>query len=110
MSITAGNSVLQAYCVDMPNEPPEINFKHKVRVTGISVRGARWDRLDVHGSRETPPPLQDLEANMMPEGEYTVQVMQRECNWMQALEGDIDTGHTVFLHLGAMKPEDAPEG
>ena len=28
-------------------------------------------------------------------------IFQRECNWMQALEGDIDTGHTVFLHTGA---------
>ena len=29
---------------------------------------------------------------------------------MQALEGDIDTGHAVFLHLGAMQADDAPPG
>jgi len=29
---------------------------------------------------------------------------------MQALEGDIDTGHTVFLHLGGMQADDAPAG
>jgi hypothetical protein len=29
---------------------------------------------------------------------------------VQALEGDIDTGHTVFLHLGGMQADDAPEG
>jgi hypothetical protein len=45
---------------------------------------------------------------MVPEG--GIQIYQRECNWVQALEGDIDTGHTVFLHLGGMKAEEAPEG
>jgi hypothetical protein len=29
---------------------------------------------------------------------------------MQALEGDIDTCHTVFLHTGSMSAEDAPDG
>jgi hypothetical protein len=29
---------------------------------------------------------------------------------VQALEGDIDTGHTVFLHLGGVDPEEVPEG
>ena len=26
--------------------------------------------------------------------------MQRECNYLQALEGDLDTSHAGFLHLG----------
>ena len=26
---------------------------------------------------------------------------QRECNWLQALEGDIDTSHFGFLHVGS---------
>jgi hypothetical protein len=60
------------------------------------------------GPRSTPPPLPELEANMIPES--GLQIYQRECNWVQALEGDIDTGHTVFLHLGGMAAEDAPEG
>jgi hypothetical protein len=57
------------------------------------------------GSRTTPPPLPDIEANMLPEGDYSVNVSLRECNWMQALEGDIDTSHLGFLHMGAAKPE-----
>ena len=36
----------------------------------------------------------------------SVQVYQRECNWVQALEGDIDTCHTVFLHLGRVDAGD----
>ncbi|HSR23700.1 MAG TPA: (2Fe-2S)-binding protein, partial [Candidatus Eisenbacteria bacterium] len=35
---------------------------------------------------------------------------QRECNWLQALEGDIDTAHIGFLHFGSERAEDQPEG
>ena len=31
-------------------------------------------------------------------------VPQRDCNWLQSLEGDIDTSHFGFLHVGAVKP------
>jgi len=95
-------------CVDMPSEPAESDFKHKVRATAypcVERGGLVWAYL---GPRPTPPPLPELEANMVPEG--GIQIFQRECSWMQALEGDIDTGHTVFLHLGGMQADDAPAG
>ena len=31
---------------------------------------------------------------------------QRDCNWLQSLEGDIDTSHFGFLHVGAVKSDD----
>jgi hypothetical protein len=62
------------------------------------------------GPRPVPPPLPDIEPNLLPQGEYTVQKVLRECNWFQALEGDIDTGHLGFLHLGAVKPENTKPG
>jgi len=97
-------------CVDMPNEPPESNFKHKVRVTAypcVERGGIIWTYM---GGKDTPPPMPNIEPNMLPDGEYNIQIYQRECNWMQALEGDIDTCHTGFLHLGSVSPEETPEG
>jgi phenylpropionate dioxygenase-like ring-hydroxylating dioxygenase large terminal subunit len=98
-------------CIDMPNEPAESNFKDKVRATSYTAQercGVVWVYM---GPRQgNPPPLPDLEPNMLAEGEWTTNVYQRECNWMQALEGDIDTCHTVYLHTGASRVEDAPEG
>src|SRR5215211_7518290 len=97
-------------CVDMPNEPPESNFKHKVRVTAypcVERGGIIWTYM---GGKDTPPPMPNIEPNMLPDGEYNIQIYQRECNWMQALEGDIDTCHTGFLHLGSPNAEDAPPG
>jgi hypothetical protein len=34
--------------------------------------------------------------------------MQLEANWVQILEGDIDTSHVGFLHFGSVRPEDVP--
>ena len=90
----------------MPSEPAANDFKRKVKAVAypcVERGGLVWAYM---GPRATPPPLPDLEANMIPEG--GLQIYQRECNWVQALEGDIDTGHTVFLHLGGMAAEDAP--
>jgi hypothetical protein len=33
-----------------------------------------------------------------------------EANWLQTIEGDLDTAHLGFLHLGSLKPEDAIPG
>jgi phthalate 4,5-dioxygenase oxygenase subunit len=97
-------------CVDMPNEPPESNFKDKIRATAYPCRergGVIWTYM---GPRATPPPLPDLEPNLLPDGEYQVGKVLRECNWFQGLEGEIDTSHFGFLHLGKVSPEDAIPG
>jgi phenylpropionate dioxygenase-like ring-hydroxylating dioxygenase large terminal subunit len=96
------------HCVDMPGEPPSRTFKDKVKATAypcVERGGLVWAYL---GPRPTPPLLPELEPNMSPD--CKIQVYQRECNWVQALEGDIDTGHTVFLHLGSVDPGEAPAG
>src|SRR5437660_2928034 len=61
------------------------------------------------GSRKAAPALPEIEATLLPESEVTISFVQRECNWLQALEGDIDTSHFGFLHAGAVDPDDVPE-
>ena len=98
-------------CVDMPNEPAESDFKTKVKAIAYRAQergGVVWAYMGPN--QAAPPPLPDLEANMLPEGQYSLGIFQRECNYMQALEGDIDTGHTVFLHTGHLTIKDAPSG
>jgi phenylpropionate dioxygenase-like ring-hydroxylating dioxygenase large terminal subunit len=92
----------------MPSEPAESNFKSKVHAKAypcVERGGIVWTYM---GPRETPPPLPDLEANMVEGG--NVSTVLRACNWMQALEGDIDTVHFAFLHFGHLKLEDTYEG
>jgi nitrite reductase/ring-hydroxylating ferredoxin subunit len=95
-------------CVDMPSEPIGTTYQSKVRAKAypcVERGGVIWAYL---GPRSTPPPLPDLEPNML--AGSTLQIYQRECNWVQALEGDIDTCHTVFLHLGHVAADDTPPG
>src|SRR6187200_2312993 len=76
-------------CVDMPNEPAESDFRTRVRAVAYPTRergGIVWAYL---GPRAEPPPLPDLEANMVEHASaYATQV---ECNWLQVIEGDVDT-------------------
>ncbi|MGH3303796.1 MAG: Rieske 2Fe-2S domain-containing protein [Streptosporangiaceae bacterium] len=97
-------------CVDMPSEPPDSTFKDKVRAVAYPCQergGVVWAYL---GPRESPPPLPDLEANQLPDGQWNAVAYARNCNWLQGLEGDIDTAHVGFLHFGSENPDDVPPG
>jgi phthalate 4,5-dioxygenase len=97
-------------CVDMPSEPAESNFKSKVRARAYPTRERGSIVWAYMGPREVPPPLPEIEANMLPDGEYQVTALERDCSWVQALEGDLDTVHVAFLHGGHRKAEDAKPG
>jgi phenylpropionate dioxygenase-like ring-hydroxylating dioxygenase large terminal subunit len=93
-------------CVDMPNEPAESDFKAKVKAVAYPCQergGIVWAYM---GPRHDPPSLPDLEPNMLPDDQVELSAIQRNCNWLQGLEGDIDTSHLGFLHLGAVQPGD----
>jgi hypothetical protein len=54
--------------------------------------------------------MPDLEANMDPEAETSVRATQLASDWLQILEGDIDTSHVGFLHYGGLRADDQPRG
>jgi phenylpropionate dioxygenase-like ring-hydroxylating dioxygenase large terminal subunit len=96
-------------CVEMPSVPPHQDFKHKVRAKAYQVverAGVIWVYM---GSRSAAPPLPALEILDVPEDEIRVSFIQRDCNYLQALEGEIDTSHFGFLHAGHVDPEDVAE-
>ena len=91
-------------CVDMPSEPAESNFKNKVRIhayPSIERNGIVWAYM---GPRSEPPPLPEFPPSMVEEHNNAIKEM-RVCNFMQALEGDIDTVHAGFLHAGHVVAE-----
>jgi phenylpropionate dioxygenase-like ring-hydroxylating dioxygenase large terminal subunit len=95
-------------CVDMPSEPAESNFKNKVRATAYPCVERNGIVFTYMGPRAVPPPLPDLLPNLDPD--CRVDKTLRECNFVQALEGDIDTVHLGFLHSGHRRAEDAAPG
>ena len=87
-------------CVDMPNEPPESNFKHKVKVTAYPCRernGIVWTYLGRPGEE---PPLPEIEWATLPEGQRYISKRVQECNWVQGFEGGIDSSHSPFCMPG----------
>jgi phthalate 4,5-dioxygenase len=97
-------------CVDMPSEPAESNFRSKVHARAYRTQernGIIWAYM---GSREVPPPLPELESNLLPQDDVTITVLHRSNNWMQGWEGEMDTIHAAFLHNGATRVEDTKPG
>lgn len=60
--------------------------------------------------QDAPPPLPALEATWLPEDELELSFTLRRCNWLQAMEGDIDPSHFAFLHVGHLDPALVPPG
>jgi phthalate 4,5-dioxygenase len=85
-------------CVDIPNEPPESDFRTRVRHTAyrcVERNGVVWAFM---GDRSPRPALPDIEWNLVPDAERYVTKRVQECNWTQATEGGIDPSHSGFLH------------
>jgi phthalate 4,5-dioxygenase oxygenase subunit len=85
-------------CVDMPNEPEEYDFKHKVKMVAyptVEIGGVIWTYM---GPPEQKPPDPKFEFTQQPETHRNVSKVIEQCNWLQALEGGIDSVHTSFLH------------
>ena len=92
-------------CLSQPNLPPHQEFKDKVHAKTYQVQeraGLIWVYM---GARVQAPPLPAIEATLLPDADVTIMFCQRECNWLQALEGDIDTSHFSWLHVGSVKPD-----
>jgi phenylpropionate dioxygenase-like ring-hydroxylating dioxygenase large terminal subunit len=96
-------------CIDMPSVPPHQDFKHKVKAKAypaVERAGVVWVYM---GSAEKMPPLPAFEVLDLPDDEVSVTFIQRDCNYLQALEGEIDTSHFGYLHAGHVGPEDVDE-
>jgi phthalate 4,5-dioxygenase oxygenase subunit len=85
-------------CVDMPNEAPESDFKHRIRQTAYPCDeqgGIIWAYMGPEGKA---PPAPSFEWLQVPSGHRYITKHTQDCNWLQALEGDMDSSHVGFLH------------
>jgi len=92
-------------CVDVPSEPEESGFRQKIKLRAyplIKVGDVLWTHM---GERENRPPMPEWEfAKVPPEQTFTSKRWQ-ESNWLQAMEGGIDSSHVSFLHSGSLKTD-----
>jgi phthalate 4,5-dioxygenase oxygenase subunit len=85
-------------CIDMPSEPPETDFKQKIKLKSYStvVRGnVIWVYM---GPTDVMPEPPDFEWSFLPSNQRTSIKRLQQCNWAQAVEGGVDASHVSFLH------------
>jgi len=85
-------------CVDMMNEPEELRFEHKIRIgayPSVEAGGLIWAYLGPRDRQPAPPHFAWTQAP--PSHRHVSKVIQ-ESNWLQGLEGGIDTSHVPILH------------
>ena len=85
-------------CVDMPSEPPGSVLKQKVNIDSYPTwegGGLVWAFLGPRSEMPAPPDFEWLRA---PATHTRVSKTLEHANYLQALEGGIDTAHSSFVH------------
>src|SRR5215468_1121991 len=85
-------------CLDAPTEPAGSSFKDKIHLKAyptLEMGDLVWAYL---GPREKTPPAPKFEFTQVTESHRYITKTWEECNWLQALEGAIDSQHASFLH------------
>jgi len=93
-------------CTDQMNEPEQ--FTDKISIVSyptVEMGGVIWTYM---GPPEHQPPLPKFEWTQVPESHRIVTKVHQECNWLQALEGGIDTSHAPILHRTLRPDTDMP--
>ena len=100
---------VEGTCVDLPTEPRTSNFKNKVRIGAYPCRDVNHMVWVYLGPRETPPPFPQFEVcTLAPENVNDPLIMMEEANWVQNMEGDLDSVHLDFVHRRLEKDSPAP--
>jgi nitrite reductase/ring-hydroxylating ferredoxin subunit len=89
---------LDGRCVDMPNEPPESNFKDKIHHLAYPAHEAGRLLWVYMGPPELQPELPQLEFTLVPDDHVYAHKRIQDCSWLQNVEGEVDSSHISFLH------------
>jgi nitrite reductase/ring-hydroxylating ferredoxin subunit len=90
-------------CVEVPSEPDNSTFYSKVKLTSyplIRVGDVLWTHMGDPATRPDPP---EYEWLTVPSDQAYTSKRWQECNWLQALEGGIDSSHVSWLHSGGLR-------
>ena len=89
---------VEGRCVDMASEPSESNFKDKVRVAAYPVSEAGGILWTYMGPSDAKPELPEMEFLRVPDDHRFASWNIQASNFVQAIEGGIDSVHGNFLH------------
>ncbi|HKT17285.1 MAG TPA: Rieske 2Fe-2S domain-containing protein, partial [Stellaceae bacterium] len=89
---------VEGNCVDLPSEPEGSPMKAGIKLAAYPTyerAGVVWAYL---GPKETMPQPPDYEWMRAPATHRYISKTYEACNYLQALEGGLDTAHSSYLH------------
>jgi phthalate 4,5-dioxygenase len=92
-------------CIEVPSEPEESGFCQRVKLKSyplVERGGVLWTYM---GEPEKQPLLPEWEFATVPPRHRYISKRTQESNWLQALEGGIDSSHVSFLHRGDLNTD-----
>jgi phenylpropionate dioxygenase-like ring-hydroxylating dioxygenase large terminal subunit len=92
-------------CVEVPSEPERSQYPKRIKLTSyplVERGGILWAYL---GPPECQPPLPEWEFATVPRSHSISTKRLQECNWLQAMEGGIDSSHVSWLHRGDLNSD-----
>ncbi len=97
-------------CVEVPSEPAESGFCNKIKLTAypcIEKAGIIWTYM---GPPDQAPEFPAFEWLGLPADHVLVAKRWQESNWLQAMEGGIDSSHVSWLHSGELHTDPLHKG
>lgn len=92
-------------CIEVPSEPEESGYCQKVKLTAyplVKIGDILWTHM---GDVSRRPPMPEWEFALVPADQTFTSKRWQECNWLQAMEGGIDSSHVSWLHSGALQSD-----
>ena len=92
-------------CLDIPSEPADSKLAEKVKLASypcVERGGVIWTYM---GDPAQQPPVPEFEWTRMPDTHRHAARRIQECNYLQAMEGGIDSSHVSWLHSGELKTD-----
>lgn len=91
--------------LETPNEPLRSRMKERVRHEAYPVVEAGGFVWIYMGDEEDPPPLPRFEWLDLPTDQVVVEKFFLRANWLQALEGSLDSSHSNYLHSDIIRSD-----
>ena len=92
-------------CVEVPSEPAESGYCQKIKLTSYPViekGNVIWAYM---GPKELMPEPPAFEWTDLPKENVFISKRWQETNYLQAVEGGIDSSHVSFLHSGELNTD-----
>ena len=92
-------------CVDLPSEAAESGMRERIKLKSYpcaELGGVIWAYM---GPPAEKPALPNFEWAILPPSHRVITKRWQESNYLQALEGGMDSSHVSFLHSGEMNTD-----